>query len=234
MNLLLEKIYNILMQIFQIVSDKVVVKEPDRPSPTYPQPSVVPVKGVKFNTHGFYRTKTGYAKGLVVHYTVSGRTPENAVGVLKYLAKQGLGCMVMDEDGTIYVAENFDFEKHVAWHAGTSTWKGLTGMSQYCMGMEICCWGRLTPESKKRAKTMRRSGGSENIVAGEYEPYTVEQEEALIAFILWYAKKNPEFDVEYLIGHDECAKGRKSDPGASLSMSMPTLRTLIKKRLAEL
>lgn len=232
MSEMLEKIYAILMKIFQMLSDKVVV-EPERLPTTFPRPDIVSVKGIKIKTQGRYRTPSGKAKGLVVHYTVSGRSADNAKGVLKYLADNGLGCMVMDEDGIIYVAENFDFMHDVAWHAGSSSYGGLTGLSRYCLGMEICNWGKLTPESKKRAKTMRKSTGRDNIVAGEYEPYTAAQEEALIAFILWYAQQSPDFSIDFVIGHDECAPGRKTDPGASLSMSMPEFRAHLKKRLAE-
>ena len=38
----------------------------------------------------------------------------------------------------------------------------------------------------------------------------------------------PDFDVEWVVGHDEIAPSRKSDPGASLSMTMPELRKIFK------
>lgn len=234
MNVWLEKIYNLLMLIFQKVSDKVVV-EPDRPNAKYPRPDFVEVPGVKISTHGNYRTKTGKAEGLIVHYTVSGREASSAKSVLSYLARKGLGCMVMDAYGTIYVGDGFDFEKDVAWHAGSSAFGSKKGMSRYCMGMEICGWGRLTPESRKRAKTMRKSDGHHNIHKGDYEPYTKEQEEALVNFILWYKQINPDFNIDMVLGHDEVCvpNGRKTDPGASLSKSMPDFRAYLKNRLRE-
>lgn len=232
MNIVLQKIYDFLAKIFLSFLDKVVVVEPDRPEQKYPMPEIVKVKGVKFKTHGRFRTRTGKAKGVLVHYTVSGRSANSAIGVLKYLASRGLGCPVMDEDGIIYVPENFDLLTDVAWHAGKSSWKGHSGMSQYLIGMEICCWGRLTPESKKRVTKLRRSPGRHNIAAGEYEPYTEAQEKALIGFILWLSKASPDFDLDFVCGHDEVSPGRKTDPGASLSKSMPELREYIASRLA--
>lgn len=233
MNEMLEKIYNLLLKVFNLLSDK-VVKEPERMGKGFVKPDFVVVKGVKFKTHGQYRTNSGKAKGLVVHYTVSGRSPDSAKGVLKYLASKGLGCMVMDEFGTIYIPEGFDVEKSVAWHAGSSSWYGATGISRYCMGMEICNWGMLNSSTKKRVAKLRRSTGKHNIKAGEYEPYTTEQEEALTNFILWQADVNPEFDIDWVCGHDEIAPTRKADPGASLSMSMPEYRIYLKGRLNEL
>lgn len=210
--------------------------EPERPSDPpkeqgYVIPKIVTVKGVRYNTHGNYRTQTGNAKGLVVHYTVSGRKVSNARGVVSYLKSQGYGCMVMDEKGIIYVPEGFDLQKDVAWHAGTSSWKGVSGISRYCMGMEICNWGKLDSKTKPRAGTTRTSGAMANIKAGEYEAYTPEQEESLINFIRWQLDTNPEFDLDWVVGHDEVCvpKGRKSDPGGSLSMTMPEFRKHIEE-----
>lgn len=205
--------------------------EPDRPSQTigYDKPDLVVVKGVRFKTQGNYRTPSGNAKGLVVHYTVSGSSETSARGVLKYLANRGLGCMVMDRNGTIYLAENVDLDKTVAWHAGTSGWKGVSGISRYCMGMEICSWGRLDHTTKPRVfSSIRSSGNVDNIRSGEYESYTAEQEKALTDFILWQLDVNPEFDLDWVVGHDEIAPNRKTDPGASLSMSMPAYRKWLK------
>lgn len=189
--------------------------EPERPSDPpkdfpYELPRIVVVRGVRYNTHGHFRTNSGNAKGLIVHYTVSGRTPQAAVGVVRYLAKKGLGCPVMDENGVIYVPEGFDLQRDVAWHAGKSSWKGLNGMSQYCIGMEICCLGRRKD--------------------GTFERYTAAQEEALINFILWQLDVNPDFEIDYVLGHDEVSPGRKTDPGKSLSWTMPEFREIIKQK----
>lgn len=231
MNLFFKSLYNSIALLFRKTSD-IVVKEPERIGEKYPKPDFVVVKGTKYKTHGKYRTKTRNAKGLVVHYTVSGGSSNSAVSILKYLARKGYGAMVLDEDGTIYVPENFNFQTDVAWHAGKSAYKDLNGMSRYLMGMEICNWGRLTKSSKKRVTKMRASEGVANVVAGEYEPYTAAQEEALIDFCLWQKQVNPEFDFDFVVGHDEVCvpKGRKTDPGASLSMTMPKFRLLLRSK----
>lgn len=233
MNIIIQSIWDFIRSVFlRLVKDKVIT-EPDRPTQKYPTPNFVVVPGVRFNKQGRFRTRSGKAKGVLVHYTVSGREARNAEGVLRYLAKRGLGCPVMDAYGTIYIPEGFDPLTDVAWHAGKSHYGGLSGMSRYLVGMEICNWGRLTPESKKRVSKMRRSPGKHNIVAGEYEPFTKEQEEALTGFILWVSKMSPDFDVNFVVGHDEVSPGRKTDPGASLSMSMPEYREYLKRRLME-
>jgi len=211
-------------------------KEPDRPNTAPPeinedpgaitQPVIQVVKGLKYKTHGKFKTKSGKAKGLVVHYTVSGRSQASAKNVVTYLAKEGLGCPVMDENGIIYVPEGFNYLTDVAYHAGASSWKGVTGISAYCIGMEICNWG--TAGKEKGAKDLRVVSAKENIKAGTYQMFTEAQEKALINLCLWLKKNNPEFDFDWVVGHDEIAPTRKSDPGGSLSMTMPALRKLLK------
>lgn len=210
-------------------------EEPDRPNKPMPddfmkgisEPKFVVVKGTKYNDFS-YQTDGGKFEGLVVHYTVSGRTARSATAVVNYLAKEGLGCMVMDENGIIYIPEDFDIFKDAAHHAGTSKWGNRTSVSRYFAGMEICCWGRGSKEGPFREVKKDTA----NMIKGVYQEYTAEQEKALLNFILWARAKNPEFKIENVVGHDELrtAAGRhgdKQDPGASLSMTMPEFREFI-------
>lgn len=86
---------------------------------------------------------------------------------------------------------------------------------------------------------------SQNICKGTYEKYTEKQEKALIELILWLKGNNPSvFNLDFVLGHDEVAgpsglgkvnpnyqnKWRKVDPGGSLSMTMNSFRTLLKKK----
>lgn len=211
-------------------------EEKDRPNDPMPEdfesgftePVFRVVKGVRFKTTS-YRTASGRFEGLVVHYTVSGRKEKNARGVVSYLASKGYGCMVMDEDGVIYIPEGFDVFRSAAAHAGDSAWNGRRGLNYYYAGMEICCWGKDSKEGP-----FRESKGEANIISGRYQAYTEAQEKALSNFILWARARNPEFKLENVCGHDEARaaigkRGDKADPGASLSMTMPAYREHLKK-----
>lgn len=208
------------------------VEDSDRPDDPMPEdfeagftePIIRIVKGVRYKSSGAFRTPSGKFSGLVVHYTVSGRTEKSARAVVSYLASKGLGCMVMDEDGIIYVPEGFDVFRTATAHAGASAWNGQRNLNQYFAGMEICCWGRGS-----KVGPFRESKGEANIVAGKYQTYTDAQERALTDFILWARAKNPEFKLDNVVGHDEVRtavgkRGDKQDPGASLSMTMPEYR----------
>ena len=235
---------NWFFKVFACLKPKQV--EPDRPlnyseiltkekSYEIPRIEVLPIK---IQTGGAYKTSTKKARGLVVHYT-AGRSllgRSNAVSTLQFLADQGLGCMVMDKDGIIYRAENQDLDV-VGFHAGNSLHKGETGISRFCMGMEICNAGKLDVTNKSwfgevyEESQLRSSLKKDNIFPGKYHKFTDAQESALINFLRWQLDVNPEFRLSWIVGHDEIAipNGRKTDPGASLSMSMPELRALLGK-----
>lgn len=215
--------------------------EPDRPNNPMPpnylngieEPLFTIVKGVKFRDRGAYKTPSGKFSGLVVHYTVSGRTENSARAVVDWLASQGLGCMVMDETGKIYIPEGFDVFRSWGYHAGVSKWQGRSSVSDVFAGMEICCWGL-----NSKVGPLRSSSGESNIIPGSYQTYTAAQENALVNFILWARTKNPEFKLENVVGHDELRaeagkRGDKQDPGSSLSVTMPRFRAfLIEKEKA--
>jgi len=113
-------------------------------SALYEVPQIVEVD-VEVVTQGSYLTGTGRPRGLLVHSTAGrfAKGRENAIATLRDMASRGLGAMVMDIQGVIYVAKNQGF-KLIAWHAGSSKWEGVTGLSRYCLGMEICCAGNVT------------------------------------------------------------------------------------------
>ena len=162
-------------------------------------PPVINDVNIHIKTHGKYLTKSGRAKGIVVHFT-AGRFENgmaSALGSLQYMAEQGYGCMVMDTDGNIYKAKNQKLND-IAWHAGSSSWMGQSSVSKYCFGMEIVNAGRLTEHNKGYYpwwcfrkgqfiggnlvyKSNFRSipAKNKNIVQGVYHKMTIAQEKSL-------------------------------------------------------
>lgn len=190
-------------------------------------PKINIVKGVRYKIRGKFKTKTGKALGAVTHYTVSGRSALSAQGVVKYLAKEGLGCLVMDEKGEFWAPEGYNYRTDVVYHAGSSSWNGKSGMSSYCIGLEICSWG--ADALKRGVKDVRTvSTKTANQKPGTYQMFTEAQEKSLINFLKYEKAINPEFSFDWVVGHDEIAPSRKSDPGGSLSMTMPELRASLK------
>lgn len=204
---------------------------------SYDTPEIMDLD-IELETHGQYLTPSKKAKGLVVHFTAgrfaNGR--QDAVNTLQDLAKRGYGCLVMDIDGQIYKSWAQDLDE-IAWHAGESAYLGHKGLSRYCFGMEICNGGRLENDGKTwynlpiKPKEQRQIASKKsNQKPGIYHKFTAAQEKSLIDFVLWQLDINPEFSVDFVIGHDECAPDRKNDPGGSLSMTMPDFRDMIQTR----
>jgi hypothetical protein len=167
-------------------------EEPDRPDakPPYVVPTIVDVD-VQVPVRGKYKTANKKALGCVVHYTAGryeGGKP-TAISTLRYLASKGLGCLILDQDGVIYKAKNQGWDDY-AYHAGTSSWLGKSGISQYCMGMEIMNAGLLETKRNQDGDyvswfgqaiappLVRESVKKENIRPGAYHKFTLKQEEA--------------------------------------------------------
>lgn len=193
-------------------------------------------------TQGSYTKK--YPQGAVVHWT-SGWSREGekgnsanqfAINALKYGAKQGYAYFTISDSGQVYQAAPLDKWGH---HAGASSWPGLgTGLSSKLVGIEVCCAGTVKPQGHKYVSwfgaefsesEVRHVAKKDNVQAGYYHKYTDAQERSLIDLLLWLHKNNPEiFKLDYVLGHDSVSPGRKSDPGGSLSMTIPELVAKLK------
>lgn len=224
-------------------------EEPERPDrdydadmlgkQRYTEPRIVDVE-VDVKTRGSYRTKNGTPMGLVIHYD-AGRDG-NHIGTLRYMARKGLGCLAMDKNGVIYKAKNQRLTRDVAYHAGRSSYGGKEGLSFYCLGLEVNCAGKLDQEGRRfktwfgatvPADQVRHTDDvvdARYVRKGHYQIYTPNQEVAILNFCLYLYYEIPGFSIDYVVGHDEIAvpRGRKSDPGASLSMDMDSFRNKLR------
>jgi len=218
------------------------IDEPERPSPSEPGKRLLwhPMadRTVTHKTQGKIQGGKGLTRGLVVHFT-AGRcdTEADAVGTMRWGKDMGYAFWGMGPTGKLYQSHALDTWGH---HAGVSAWPGLgTSVSRFMHGIEIACAGKVDSSGKSwfgvtydksRTRTVK---AKDNIQSGNYVKYTEAQEKALIDLCLWLKRNDPEgFDFDLVLGHDQvCSpKGRKSDPGGSLSMTMPELQ----KRLKEL
>lgn len=184
-------------------------------------------------TSGEY--KGGYPIGATVHYT--GGRRRGLEGGLASQVDRKYTYFLIDKDGNI--GQNFPLNRWGS-HSGESIYDGLSidpgmkGISNKLVGIEIQCAGRIgsTDREKKNWKTRipeadlrvveHRDG---NRKPGSYQKYTPEQEKSLTLLLRWLKRNKPEtFSFDYVVGHDEISPDRKSDPGGSLSVTMPQLR----------
>lgn len=166
---------------------------------------------------------------------------EYALRTAKGGAKDGYVFLVMDVLGNVY--QSLDMTKHGS-HAGKSHWQGVGySVSKRFTGVEILNPGKLKLKSGKYMTWFGLEIPKENVrhiktntanqEAGYYCQYTAEQEVALEKLVNQLCEMSPNingrkvFKMSNVVGHDEVSPGRKSDPGGSLSISMPEFRKKI-------
>lgn len=186
-------------------------------------------------TRGKFRRD--HPQGLVVHST-AGSSAESSIS---WGRQNGLAFWMITRDGTLIQTHPLNYW---GWHAGESSWSNMIGtVSDELLGVELDNGGMLTKRRDKLftwferevpPSAARYSEGRSNVVPGWYECFTPQQEETLIQLCLWLKRNNSEaFDLDLVLGHDEVSPGRKTDPGASLSWTMPEFRKLLKQKHRE-
>lgn len=180
-----------------------------------------------------------YPRGLIVHYT-AGR--DNPTATLDYSIAMGYSFMVIDKSGQLWQAAPID-----QWgsHAGQSYHPEFgSQVSKSTVGVEILCAGALTIKQdglytcfgdKVLEQDARYVETEANRWHGYYEKYTQAQEETLANLCWWLKGNSPLFEFDLVLGHDEVCvpKGRKVDPGGSLSKTMPAFREYLKQSYTE-
>jgi len=201
-------------------------KEISKPKLFYPEAQFIPHLP-HMPTMGEYKKK--FPEGVVIHYTAGdiGQSGESAV---KQAIENGYSYFFIDRWG--YVYQQFDLHRW-GYHAGISQCPitKRTSVSRHYVGIEIACSGLLSDSKtwfgKRVAPVNVRKADHRYLVSGEFEKFENVQERALIELCLWLCQKGA--NPDYIFGHQEVSPGRKSDPGASLSMPMKDFRETIKK-----
>jgi AmpD protein len=98
--------------------------------------------------------------------------------------------LLIDRHG--YVTQFVPFNK-IAWHAGVSTFEGLTNCNEYSIGIEL--------------------EGTDN------DPYTDIQYACLGKIARLLMSIYPEITERRIVGHSEIAPDRKTDPGSAFDWS---------------
>lgn len=203
----------------------------------------------EMKTQGRY--ERGYPRGAVVHYTAG----STAASAISQAMTSGYAYFVIDRGGVIYQGAPLD---RWGYHCGPSQhpdFPGATGLSRHLVGIEMVSAGRVE-EDKPDADGVRRfrqwweknpsrflredevryaATDFNNVRAGYYHAFDDDQESALVNLLMWLKTNDvtDSFGLPWVLGHDEIAPGRKSDPGAALSMSMPDFRLKLYRLLQE-
>lgn len=121
---------------------------------------------------------------IVVHYTGT----SGLDSPLDWLTRRGNRAanqvvsahLIIDRDGTVYQLLPFN---QIAWHAGASSYDGVSGCNAFSIGIENVGTGADWPEAQVEANRL--------VIEALCDAY----------------------DIEDVVGHSDVAPGRKPDPG---------------------
>jgi len=159
---------------------------------------------------------------LIMHYTAA-TTAASAINWFMQSAAQASAHLLIGRDGAVTQFVPFNV---VAWHAGSSSWNGLTGLNQYAVGIELVNAGRLVKNGDKYVCPVdKKQVSNDDIVFAvhknetkecAWQEYTDVQLDKAIEISALLVKT---YALKDVLGHDDISPYRKSDPGPAFPMS---------------
>lgn len=200
--------------------------------------------GVRIENHrlnpGWYKESPNQGGALagptliVMHYTASGGdTGQGDADFLASAAAPASAHVVVGRGGDVRQIVPFDRK---AWHAGQSVWRGRPNVNDFSIGIEIDNWGRLAKAASGEVvsstgvavdpgKAVELTHKNETASAF-WEVYPEAQLRVLVELTRLLLETYP--TLNEIVGHDDVAPGRKSDPGPAFPMER--FRSLVQGR----
>lgn len=169
---------------------------------------------------------------LVMHYTAA-TTAASAISWFLTPIAQASAHLVIAQDGAITQFAPFNV---VTWHAGKSQWKGLIGLNQFAVGIELVNGGRLMHTGEKyicpvdhttvpKDEVVIATHKNESAPAA-WQTYTTKQLDVAIEIAALLVKA---YNLKDVVGHEDIAPLRKSDPGPAFPMGSFRSRAMGRK-----
>jgi N-acetylmuramoyl-L-alanine amidase len=162
----------------------------------------------------------GQPDTLVIHFT-AGRSADSSVAWLSNPAAKASAHVVIAEDGTITQLVPFNV---VAWHAGQSKWKDRESLNRFSLGIELANPGALNRTGSKWRTWYGDPVDDDLVLVAKHKHRDVEQgwkiysAEQLEAAVQLGSLLVQTYGIREVVGHEDIAPGRKSDPGPAFPM----------------
>ena len=158
---------------------------------------------------------------MVFHFT-AGRSASSSIDWLCNPDAKASAHLVLARDGSITQLAPFNIK---TWHAGISHWDGLSGLNSHSIGIELDNAGRMTRVGSNYKSWFQKEYPENEVIQARHKneqdltywhTYTEIQIERgiLLADLL-----SKEYDLKDILGHDDIAPARKTDPGPAFPLS---------------
>ncbi len=162
----------------------------------------------------------GLPDTIVIHYT-AGPSAASALNTFEDPDVEASAHILIDEEGQ--VMQLIPFNK-IAWHTGKSSWLDRVGLNFCSIGIEIVNAGRLEKNGDVWRSWFGKSYPKEEVIRAthrnESEPdwwHAFNEQQITVVFELCKElMKN--YDIQYILGHEEISPGRKCDPGPAFPL----------------
>lgn len=160
-------------------------------------------------------------KYLIIHYT-AGSSFQSSVDWLMNKNASASAHIVIGRDGKI--AQLGAFNKKL-WHAGISRWANLIGMNNYSIGIELDNSGRLKKVGNNWVDVAGRKVPETDIVFAKHKHEDTESawhnfpEKQLDSLKMISSVIVKHYNLIDILGHEDIAPFRKSDPGPAFPMT---------------
>ncbi|WP_340105913.1 N-acetylmuramoyl-L-alanine amidase [Rhodohalobacter sp. 8-1] len=182
------------------------------------------------------KTSGSFEEGLpdtiVIHYT-AGPSVSSAVNTFKDPSVEASAHVVIDHDGSI--TQLIPFNK-IGWHAGESSWLDRTDLNNYSIGIEIVNAGRLEKTGSVWRSWFGKTYSEDDVLRAvhrneeEESWWHVYTEKQITATHDLCRNIMNAYNIKHILGHEEIAPGRKSDPGPAFPLDKLRNRLLHSNR----
>lgn len=157
---------------------------------------------------------------IVIHYTAG--PYQSSLNTLVNPKVKASAHVLIDRDGSITQLIPFN---EIAWHAGESSWGMRNGLNKYSIGIEIVNSGPLTKSGNVYRSWFGAAYNPSDVVeaihrnqstAKYWHVYTAEQIETVKQLCAELIETYP--NINKILGHEEIAPARKTDPGPAFPL----------------
>ncbi len=157
---------------------------------------------------------------IIMHYT-AGANASSSIRTLCDPEAKASAHVVIGRDGSITQLVPFNIK---AWHAGRSSHGNRRGMNNYSIGIEMDNAGMLEKSGENFVSWFGRKYDASEVKKAQHRNEAFERywhlftEEQIDAAFELCKTLIAEYNIQYILGHEEVSPGRKTDPGPAFPL----------------